>query len=78
MQDHVVNSLHDFHAFVGEQLQLGVGDQMSPEEALLLWRERQATVAAVREGLADVDAGRTKPLAQFFVDFQTRHGYTDG
>lgn len=77
MRNHIVNSLHDFHAFVGEQLQLGVGEQMSPEEALLLWRERQATVAAVREGLADIEAGRTKPLDQFLLDFQARHGYPD-
>ncbi len=77
MQDHVASSLHEFHSFVGEQLQLGAGAKMSPEEALLIWRERQATVAAIREGLADVEAGRTKPLEQFLADFQSRHGYND-
>lgn len=77
MQDHVASSLHDFHKFVGEQLQLGAGAKMSPEEALQIWRERQATLAAVREGLADIEAGRTKPLQQFLSEFQSRHGYAE-
>jgi hypothetical protein len=29
---------------------------MSPEQALALWRERQETVQAIREGLADFEA----------------------
>lgn len=77
MQEHVAGSLHDFHCFVGEQLQLGAGAEMSPEDALHLWRERQATLTAIREGLADIEAGRTKPLQQFLDEFQSRHGYTD-
>jgi hypothetical protein len=34
----------------------------------------QASLAAVREGLADVEAGRTRPMEDFFRDFDQRHG----
>ena len=53
--------LTDFYQFVGQQ----VADRnvkMSPEQAVALWRHRQAELAAIREGLADVEAGRTIPL----------------
>lgn len=36
-------------------------------------REYHATVAAIREGLADIDAGKSKPLNQFLADFAIRH-----
>lgn len=35
---------------------------MSPEEALARWREQEETIAAIREGLADVEAGRVRPV----------------
>ena len=34
---------------------------MSPETALPLWQEREETLAAIREGLEDVEVGRTYP-----------------
>jgi len=68
--------LESFHRFIGEQLRSDDAAQMSPEQALALWRERQETVQAIREGLADVEAGRTKPLDEFLADFQARHGIT--
>ena len=34
---------------------------MSPELAVAIWRELEETLAAIREGLADVEAGRTFP-----------------
>ena len=56
------NTLASFHQFVGQQLASDTAAQMSPELALALWREREETLAAIREGLADVDAGRTYPV----------------
>ena len=47
---------------------------MSPEEALILWREEQETLAAIREGLHDVEASRAKSLDEFDRDFRQRHG----
>ena len=36
--------------------------------------EYQASLAAVEEGLADVEAGRTRPMNEFFQEFDRRHG----
>jgi len=69
--------LEDFHRFIGEQLRADEAAQMSPEQALSLRRERQQTVEAIREGLADVAAGRTKPLDEFLADFQAKHQIPD-
>jgi predicted transcriptional regulator len=73
MDTHETSVLEDFHQFIGEQLRSDEAAQMSPEQALALWRDRQETVQAIREGLADVEAGRTKPLDEFLADFQVRH-----
>jgi hypothetical protein len=74
MDVHETSVLEDFHRFIGEQLQSDDAARMSPEQALALWRERQDTVQAIREGLSDVEAGRSKPLDEFLADFQNRHG----
>jgi len=65
--------LASFHQFIGEQLHADAGVSISPEQALALWRDRQETIEAVREGLADVAAGRTKPIEQFRREFAERH-----
>ena len=54
-----ISTLASFHPFVGQQLASDDTAQMSPELAVAIWREREETLAAVREGLADVEAGRT-------------------
>ena len=54
--------LHSFHEFVAVQLQ-GPGANLSPEQVLAMWRERRETIASVRRGLDDLDAGRVKPAA---------------
>jgi predicted transcriptional regulator len=66
--------LEKFHQFIGEQLQSDATAHMSPEQALAAWRERQECIAAIQEGLADVEAGRVKPLDQFLAEFEARHG----
>ncbi len=68
------NVLQSFHQFLGRQLESAAAALISPEQALALWREEQETIAAIREGLVDVDAGRTKPLDQFDREFRQRHG----
>lgn len=65
--------LESFHEFVGKQLSSESAVLMSPEEALALWRQEQETLAAIREGLEDVAAGRTKSLEEFDRDFRQRH-----
>jgi hypothetical protein len=73
--------LAEFHHFLGQQLAAGTM-HLSPEEALDEWRlahpspeTRRDDVAAVREALADMAAGdRGKSLADFYSDFDARHG----
>ena len=69
------NVLQRFHQFLGRQLESAASAVViSPEQALALRRKEQETIAAVRDGLADIDAGRTKPLDQFDREFRQRHG----
>jgi hypothetical protein len=39
--------------------------------------EYQGSLAAIREGLADVEAGRTRPMADFFRDLDRKHGVSN-
>ena len=66
------NDLESFHQFVSQQLANG-GPPLSPEQVLAMWRERVDTIADIRDGLAAVDEGRTKPLEQFAHEFRKRH-----
>lgn len=60
-----LNELTDFHRFIGERLTKDA-EAMSPEEALDHWRrenpspdDHASNVAAVREAIADMQAGDT-------------------
>jgi len=64
------NTLASFHQFVGQQLASEAAANMSPELALALWRERENVLAAIREGLADVEAGRTYPAEDVIRDLR--------
>lgn len=39
--------------------------------------EYQASLKAVGEGLADVEAGRCRPMEEFFREFDRKHGIQD-
>lgn len=39
--------------------------------------EREATIAAIKEGIADVEAGRTVPLKTAFKQIAKKHGLKD-
>lgn len=66
------NPLAEFHKFVGEQLLEADASLVSPEDVLARWRERQSTLAAIREGLADIDAGRTRPVEELLEELRAR------
>jgi len=70
------DDLKSFHEFVGEQIVTG-GEDLAPDQVLAMWQDRIETIKAVREGLEAVEAGRTKPLAQFADDFRRRHNIPD-
>ncbi len=67
-------TLETFHRFVGELLQSNPQNHFSPEEAWAMWKERMETLAAIREGLADIEAGRTISLEDFRREFSAKHG----
>jgi hypothetical protein len=72
--------LHSFHQFVTEQLATGQ-PPMSPEEALDIWRTQHPSpeqyaedVQAIREALADMEAGDTGiPWEEFDAEFRKRY-----
>lgn len=68
------STLESFHRFVGEQLKSDNPTPMSPEQALALWREREETIAAIRDGLADIDAGRTRPADEVLRELRQELG----
>jgi hypothetical protein len=81
MPTSVSEELASFHRFLSQQLQNG-GPGMSPEEALDLWRaehpsreDYEETVRALREALADIEAGdKGIPFEQFDAEMRRKHG----
>jgi hypothetical protein len=65
-----------FYEFLGQTL--SHGERETPPEALLRkWRakrEYNETVEAIREGLAQMEAGLGKPLEEFDREFRERNG----
>jgi PHD/YefM family antitoxin component YafN of YafNO toxin-antitoxin module len=37
-------------------------------------KELRESLAAIERGLADIDAGRVRPLDEFLTEFKARHG----
>ena len=68
-----------FQLFLAEQVATG-GRGKSPEELVRLWRERQKEISesldAVREGIADMEAGRVHSFAEVNDEIRRTHGWT--
>ena len=58
MPTQIETQLQSFHEFVTKQLKNGQRD-LTPEQALAKWRERNETVKAIQEALDDMEAGDT-------------------
>jgi hypothetical protein len=74
------NDLRAFKGFIEAKLADG-GAELTLDEALAHWdienqsdEEREATLRSIRDGLADVEAGRTRPLEHFDREFRSTHG----
>ena len=74
------NDLRAFKSFVEQKLSNG-GDSLTLDEALTRWEyenqtdeEREVTLQAIRQGLADVEAGRVRPFEDFDHEFRQKHG----
>ncbi len=69
-----------FQQFLGETLQRRT--DLSPEEALDLWRQQnpsiddfESTILAIDEAIANMDAGHPgQPFDEFDREFRQRHG----
>ena len=75
-----VNDLRAFCDFATEQLENG-GAHLTLEEALVLWEyenspeeEREETMRAIRLGLDDMYAGRTRPAEDALRELCRKHG----
>lgn len=64
--------LQDFQAFLARQL-ANEGPPPSPEECVSLWRERCEVLAAVREGLAEAEAGLGRPYEEVIDELKSLH-----
>lgn len=69
----VQSDLTDFYQFVGNQLKNDPKANLSPEQALALWRHQQEEIEAIREGLKAVDEGRTMSVEEHFEKILDRH-----
>jgi hypothetical protein len=75
-----VNDARAFRDFLDANL--GGGDQnLTLYEYLDLWdfenspnEAKEETLRAIQQGLADADAGRSKPLDEFDREFRRKHG----
>lgn len=46
-------------------------------DALTAWQERNADLAAIGRGIADMEAGRMRPFEDAVREFDARHGLVD-
>lgn len=69
------NELQEFSDFIDKLLKTEAAARMSPQQALAIWQEKQETLAAIREGLADVEVGRTEPADVAFRRLAEKYGF---
>ena len=68
--------LESFHQFVGKQLQSpSTTIPPTPEQVLALWREEQDTLAAIKQGLLEMEAGEGIPLDEFDRQIREKFGF---
>ena len=75
-----IDDLRAFHEFVSLKLAEGGNDPLSPQDCLDLWlienqspEEEAETLEAIRQGFADLDAGRTRPAEDVLRDLCRKH-----
>jgi predicted transcriptional regulator len=77
------NDLRAFRRYIDDHL-TNSAVEMTLDEALVNWEienqtdeQRQETIEAIREGLADVDAGRTRPAEDVIRDLCRKYNIPD-
>ena len=69
------DDLDNFHRFATERLTNGDAD-LTIDDLVIEWdsrRDRDEINAAIREGLADIDAGRTRPANEVTEELRKKH-----
>ena len=68
--------LQSFTRFVAERMK-SVGNDLSLEACLQRWRaeqEREETIAAIKRGVADMEAGRYQSLDEVDAEIRKKYG----
>jgi|GEM_PF-2278649 len=65
------SELTNFRDYLDKRI-ADANSELTPEDALRGWREQQNTVRAIREGLADADAGRVRPAEDLLDELRAR------
>jgi predicted transcriptional regulator len=71
-----LQELISFHQFALDSLR-SCDEDVSLESLMETWRtqqERAEVNAAIREGLADIEAGRYRPASEVMEEFRKKHG----
>lgn len=67
------SDLERFYEFVGGIVRTGQGE-FTPEDCVALWRqiheEMDESLAAIKRGLEDMEAGRGQPVHEAFADIR--------
>jgi predicted transcriptional regulator len=69
------HELDSFHRFATDRLSKSE-EELTIDDLVIEWdsmRNREQINAAIREGLADVDAGRTRPADQVTEELRRKH-----
>jgi hypothetical protein len=73
------DELDSFHRFATGRLTAGAAD-LTIDDLVIEWdsqRNRGEINAAIREGLADIDAGRTRPACQVTEELRKKHNISE-
>ena len=69
------HDLDAFHRFATDRLRRSE-EELTIDDLVIEWdsmRNREQINAAIREGLADIDAGRTRPVDQVTEELRRKH-----
>jgi predicted transcriptional regulator len=73
------DQIDDFHQFATARLKSG-GTELTIDDLLIEWdstRNRDEINEAIREGLADIEAGRTRPAAEVTEELRRKYNITE-
>jgi len=70
------DDIQSFHCFVDERLASGSAESLN--QLLAEWEQRREANAAIRQGIADVDADRTESFSNSQERFRQPRGLPPG